>query len=114
MDVAIYSIEVFVSATGDKVRNEGQFELESERLLQINLNGTVWTKMGSMVAYRGQIKFVREGVFEHGLGKMLKRAVSGEGTRLTKAEGRGGVELADQSKRGRIIERECQTIRVNG
>lgn len=38
--------------------------------------------MGSMVAYRGNIKFEREGVMEHGVGKMLKRAFTGEAARL--------------------------------
>ena len=112
--MARYSIEDFVSATGDKVRNEGQFELESERLLQINLNGAVWTKMGSMVAYRGQIKFTREGVLEHGIGKMLKRAVSGEGTRLTKADGNGVLYLADEGKKVTILDLGGQTLFVNG
>ena len=92
-----YSISEFVAATSDKERNEGLFELESPRLLQINLNGEVWTKMGSMVAFRGNIKFTREGILEHGMGKMLKRAVSGEGTRLTKAEGQGSLYLAELS-----------------
>jgi uncharacterized protein (AIM24 family) len=112
--MARYSIEEFVSTTGDKVRNEGVFELESDRLLQINLNGTVWTKMGSMVAYRGQIKFTREGVLEHGIGKMLKRVVSGEGARLTKAEGAGVLYLADEGKKVTVLDLEGQTLFVNG
>jgi uncharacterized protein (AIM24 family) len=114
MRMARYSIEEFVAATGDKERSEGQFELESERLLQINLNGEVWTKMGSMVAYRGQIKFTREGILEHGIGKMLKRAVSGEGTRLTKADGNGVLYLADDGKKVTILELGGQTMFVNG
>ncbi len=36
----------------------------------------------------------REGLLEKGLGKLLKKAVSGEGTRLTKAEGQGRLYLA--------------------
>jgi uncharacterized protein (AIM24 family) len=112
--MARYSIEEFVSTTGDKDRSEGLFELESERLLQINLNGTVWTKIGSMVAYRGQIKFTREGMLEHGFGKLLKRAVSGEGTRLTKAEGTGVLYLADDGKKVTILDLNGQTLFVNG
>ena len=109
-----YSISEFVAATGDKERNEGLFELESPRLLQINLNGEVWTKMGSMVAYRGDIKFTREGILEHGMGKMLKRAVSGEGTRLTKAEGQGALYLADGGKKVTILDLGGETLFVNG
>ena len=77
--MARYSLQDFLNATRQQDKGEGMFELETERLLEINLNGEVWTKMGSMVAYNGQIKFTREGVLEHGIGKMLKKAVSGEG-----------------------------------
>lgn len=109
-----YSIDEFVATTGDKVRNEGAFELEGARFLQVNLNGAVWTKMGSMVAYRGQIRFTREGLLEHGIGKMLKRAVSGEGTRLTKAEGTGVMYLADSGKKVTVLDLGGQTLYVNG
>ncbi len=109
-----YSIEEFIASTAQKDRGQGLFELESARLLEINLNGLVWTKMGSMVAYRGNIKFTREGVLEHGLGKFLKRAVSGEGTRLTKAEGQGALYLADEGKKISILDLGGQTLFVNG
>jgi uncharacterized protein (AIM24 family) len=45
---------------------------------------------------------------------MLKRAVSGEGTRLTKAEGQGVLYLADQGKKVTILDLAGQTIFVNG
>ena len=89
-----YSLNEFIEQTSQKDRGEGLFELENERLLEINLDGLVWTKMGAMVAYRGDIKFTREGILEHGIGKFLKRSVSGEGTKLTKAEGQGVLYLA--------------------
>ncbi len=112
--MARYTVEEFVQSTGQKDRGEGLFELESDRLLEINLDGQVWTKMGSMVAYRGNVKFTREGVLEHGVGKMLKRSLTGEGTRLTKAEGRGRVYLADEGKKVSIINLQGETIYVNG
>ncbi|MGD9209500.1 MAG: AIM24 family protein [Desulfobacteraceae bacterium] len=112
--MARYSLEEFVQATGQKDLGEGLFELENQRLLEINLNGKVWTKMGSMVAYTGNVKFTREGILAHGVGKMLKRAVSGEGTRLTKAEGTGRVYLADEGKKVSILNLQGETIYVNG
>lgn len=112
--MARYTIEEFVQATGQKDLGEGIFELESDRLLEINLDGQVWTKLGSMVAYVGQIKFTREGILEHGVGKLLKRAVSGEGTRLTSAEGKGRLYLADEGKKISIINLQGETIYVNG
>ena len=83
-------------------------------MLEVNLAGQVWTKMGSMIAYRGDVKFIREGILEHGVGKLLKRAVSGEGTRLTKAEGNGRIYLADEGKKVSIINLQNDTIFVNG
>lgn len=112
--MARYTLDEFIQETAQEDRGEGLFELESARMLEINLDGMVWTKMGSMVAYRGDVKFTREGVLEHGVGKLLKRAVSGEGTRLTKAEGKGCVYLADESKKVSIVRLEGETLYVNG
>ncbi len=109
-----YSLEEFVATSAQRDRGEGFFELESERLLEINLDGSVWTKMGSMVAYVGNIKFTREGILEHGIGKFLKKAVSGEGARLTKAEGHGRLYLADTGKKVTILNLEGESIYVNG
>jgi len=50
-----YSIEDFIQSTEEKDLNQGIFELERERLLEVNLEGMVWTKRGSMVAYTGDI-----------------------------------------------------------
>ena len=57
-----YTLQEFVEASAQRDRGQGVFELETPRLLELNLNGTIWTKMGSMVAYRGNVKFVREGM----------------------------------------------------
>lgn len=109
-----YSIQEFVQQTQQKDQGAGTFELETERLLELNLNGMMWTKMGSMVAYRGDVKFVREGIMEQGIGNLLKKAVSGEGTRLTKAEGRGQVYLADSGKKITILNLQGDTLFING
>jgi len=112
--MARYSLADFVSATSERDRGEGLFELEGERLLEINLNGRAWMKAGAMVAYRGDIKFTREGILEHGIGKLLKKAVSGEGARLTKAEGRGALYLADSGKKVSVLELQGESVFVNG
>jgi uncharacterized protein (AIM24 family) len=109
-----YSLEAFVNKTLDRDLQQGLFELESERMLDINLNGEVWIKMGAMVAYTGQVKFVREGLMDQGLGNLLKKAVSGEGTRLTKAIGNGSVFCADAGKKITIIQLRNEAINVNG
>jgi uncharacterized protein (AIM24 family) len=109
-----YSLEAFVNKTLDRDLQQGLFELESDRMLDINLNGEVWIKMGAMVAYTGQVKFVREGLMDQGLGNLLKKAVSGEGTKLTKAIGNGSVFCADAGKKITIIQLRNEAINVNG
>lgn len=109
-----YSINEFIKRTSQKDKGQGKFELESDYLLEVNLNGLVWTKLGSMIAYLGDIKFTREGMLEHGVKKLLKRAVSGEGARLTKGEGKGKLYLADSGKKISILDLQEDTIFVNG
>ncbi len=109
-----YSIDEFVKRTGQRDLGQGVFELERDRLLEINLDGLVWTKMGSMVSYLGDITFTREGILEHGVGKLLKKALTGEGVNLTKAEGKGKVYLADSGKKISILKLNNEAIFVNG
>jgi uncharacterized protein (AIM24 family) len=109
-----HTIQEFIAKTAQKDLNQGEFELENERMLEINLNGMIWTKTGSMVAYRGDIKFTREGVFDRGIGNLLKKAVSGEGAKLTKAQGRGKLYLADSGKKITVLNLQNETLFVNG
>ena len=110
-----FSLTEFVTRTAQQDRGQGVFELENDRVLEVNLDGLVWTKAGSMVAYRGQIRFTREGMLEHGLGTFLKKAVSAEDTRLTKTEGRGKLYLADAGKKVIVLELGgADAVFVNG
>ena len=108
-----YSIDEFIKTTGQRDPGECIFELERDRMLEINLGGRVWTKKGSMVAYLGDVKFTREGVLEHGLGKMIKKTITREGMSLTKVEGTGKVYLADEGKKISIINLEGESICIN-
>jgi uncharacterized protein (AIM24 family) len=112
--MADQSIQEFVNATAQDEEARRTFELENPHLLELNLSGRVWAKLGSMIAYTGSVKFTREGMLEHGVGKMLKRAVSGEGTALMKVEGRGRVYLADRGKRVQLLRLDGDTVFVNG
>ncbi len=109
-----YSLDEFVERTVQKDRNQGLFELESPYMMEINLDGMVWTKLGAMIAYVGKVKFTREKILEQGLGKFLKKTITGEGTRLTKVEGRGRVYVADSGKRISILNLQDESMFVNG
>lgn len=103
-----------MQASAQRDLGQGVFELETPRLLELNLNGTIWTKLGSMVAYRGDVKFVREGMMDRGVVNLLKKAITGEGASLSKAEGQGQVYLADTGKKVIIIQLQGEEIIVNG
>lgn len=109
-----YSIDEFVNATAQKPGANSPFEIENPYVLEINLQGRVWTKMGAMIGYVGGVRFTREGALEHGMGKLLKKMVTGEGTPLMKAEGQGRVYLADMGKKVRVLNLQNETIFVNG
>lgn len=111
--MARYTIGDFLNQTAERDRGQGIFELEQDRILEVNLQGSIWTKTGSMIAYLGQVKFEREAILQQGLGNLLKKAVSGEGTRLTKATGNGKVYLADAGKKITILELKGESIFVN-
>lgn len=109
-----HSLQEFVQSTAQRDRGHGLFEKETERLLEVNLNGRMNTKMGSMVAYRGNIKFTREKVLDQGIGTFLKKAVSGEGMSITYADGQGKLYLADAGKKVSIIRLDNESIFING
>ncbi|MDR1485201.1 MAG: AIM24 family protein [Planctomycetaceae bacterium] len=109
-----YNLDEFVRNSEQKDLNEGVFELESDRMLEVNLaNGMVWTKLGAMVAYRGDLKFTREGIFEQGIANLFKKMISSEGARLTKVEGTGKLYAADNGKKITIFKLINQSVCVN-
>ncbi len=94
----LFDIDVYNESQNKKV-----FHKASERMVEATVEGSLWTRTGSMVAYRGDINFRREGITEHGVAKMLKRGLTGETTALTLAEGYGKVFLADQGKKISLV-----------
>ncbi|MFO0924351.1 MAG: AIM24 family protein [Pirellulales bacterium] len=109
-----FSVEEFIRNRSQDDQAREFFQLESPRMLEVNLNGQVWMKAGAMVAYTGKIKFEREGILEQGIGTMLKRGLTGEGAKLTRADGHGRLYLADSGKTVQILKLTGDAIVVNG
>jgi uncharacterized protein (AIM24 family) len=100
-------------ATFNEVESANAFSLQNSKLLKVELNQvTIQAKAGSMVAYQGDVKFEHAG--SGGLGRMLKKAMTGEGTKLMKVSGSGEVFLADQAQDVHLIYLENDFITVNG
>src|SRR3954471_16510008 len=97
----------------NETQSQDAFALQNSKLLKVRLDQvTVQTKLGSMGAYQGDVTFEHAG--SGGLGRMLKKAVTGEGTQLMKVTGRGEVFLADQAQDIHLIYLENDLITVNG
>ena len=97
----------------NETQSQDAFALQNSKLLKISLDQvTVQSKLGSMVAYQGEVTFEHAGA--GGMGRMLKKAVSGEGTQLMKITGSGEVFVADQAQDIHLIYLENDQITVNG
>jgi uncharacterized protein (AIM24 family) len=97
----------------NEVESQNAFSLQNSKLLKVELNQvTIQAKLGSMVAYQGEVKFEHAG--SGGIGRLVKKAVTGEGTRLMKMEGSGEVFLADQAQDIHLIKLENDQVTCNG
>jgi uncharacterized protein (AIM24 family) len=89
------------------------FSLQNSKLLKVHLDQvTIQAKLGSMVAYQGDVAFEHAG--SGGVGRLLKKAVTGEGQSLMKMAGQGEVFLADTAQDIHLIYLEDDFITVNG
>jgi uncharacterized protein (AIM24 family) len=96
-----------------ETKSDQPFALQNSKLLKVHLDQvTIQAKQGSMVAYQGEVAFEHAG--SGGMSRMLKKAVSGEGTTLMKMTGSGEVFLADEAQEIHLLYLEDDAITVNG
>ena len=89
------------------------FALQNERLLKVSLRGlTVQAKLGSMVAYQGEVKFEHAG--SGGMSRLVKRMATGEDAKFMKCTGSGELFLADFAQEVHILRLENDKITCNG
>lgn len=67
---------------------------QNAKSVKYALDGECYARQGSMIAYRGDLQFEKQG---QGVGKFLKRAVTGEGLALMAVRGRGEVWFAHEA-----------------
>jgi uncharacterized protein (AIM24 family) len=88
------------------------FTLQNPRLLKIELSeATVLARNGAMVAYQGDVRFEHKG---GGLGRMLKKAATGEGLRLMQASGSGELFVAKDAMLVHVLSLDNDSLTVNG
>jgi uncharacterized protein (AIM24 family) len=90
------------------------FGLQNSKMLKVTLaGGTVMARQGSMVAFQGEVAFDYQSA--GGIGKMLKKAVTGEGVDLMRVSGTGDVFFADRASDVHVIELDgTDGFSVNG
>jgi uncharacterized protein (AIM24 family) len=80
--------------------------------LKVELSETsVMARGGGMVAYQGDVRFEHKG---GGLGRMLKKAASGEDLRLMQCTGSGELFLANQAMLVHVLRLDNESMTVNG
>ncbi|QSG08776.1 AIM24 family protein [Halapricum desulfuricans] len=108
------SIEQFTTEDA-QTASGSPFALENSYTLDITVDGSVFAKAGSMVAYTGDLSFTGKSTPNSGVGGFLKDAVTSEGTPVMTVEGTGQLYLADSEKKVQIIELDASdAITVNG
>jgi len=96
-----------------ETQSSDAFALQNSKLLKVRLDEvTIQAKLGSMVAYQGDVTFEHAG--SGGISRMLKKAMTGEGSSLMKVKGTGEVFLADHAQDVHLIYLENDFITVNG
>ena len=90
------------------------FGLQNSKMLKVTLTGgTVMARQGAMVAFQGDVAFDYQSA--GGIGKMLKKAVTGEGVDLMRCTGTGDVFFADLASDVHVIELDgADGFSVNG
>ena len=92
--------------TGQAFTPQGPYALKVELA-----ETSVMARGGGMVAYQGDVRFEHKG---GGIGRMLKKAASGEDLRLMKCSGSGELFLANQAMLVHVLSLDNESMTVNG
>ncbi|MQW76440.1 AIM24 family protein [Nocardioides sp. dk4132] len=92
--------------------SDDRFALQNSKMLRVALDGEVMARQGAMVAYQGEVDFAYQG--SGGMGRFLKKTLTGEGMPLMKVSGRGDVFLADDAMEIHLVRLEGDALTVNG
>jgi uncharacterized protein (AIM24 family) len=87
------------------------FVMENSKILKVRVTDEVYCRAGSMIAYQGDLKFERT---SGGIGKWLKKTVTGEGVPLMKASGNGDLFLAHKASDITVLRLSAETLFVEG
>jgi uncharacterized protein (AIM24 family) len=89
------------------------FALQNSKLLKVSLRDvTIQAKLGTMVAYQGDVKFEHAG--SGGMARLMKKMATGEDVKFMKCSGTGELFLAEQAQEIHVLRLENDQITCNG
>jgi uncharacterized protein (AIM24 family) len=95
-----------------EVAPAGRFTLQNSAMLKVSLDGDqIRARLGSMVAYQGDVRFEYQ---SGGMGRFFKKAMTGESVKLMTATGTGDLFLANKKEKVMILELDNERMTVNG
>jgi uncharacterized protein (AIM24 family) len=98
--------------TNLEAQTQDAFTLQNSKMLRVALRGEVMARQGSMVAYQGQMEFDYQG--SGGVGRFIKKALTGEGVPLMRCRGEGDLFLAHDADEVHLVRLEQDALTVNG
>jgi len=98
--------------TNLEAQTQDAFTLQNSKMLRVPLRGEVMARQGSMVAYQGQMEFDYQG--SGGVGRFIKKALTGEGVPLMRCRGEGDLFLAHDADEVHLVRLEQDALTVNG
>ncbi len=109
--------DTFAGISGDLI--DGRFsevagagpQLQNGKMLRVRVTEPFMARQGSMVAYQGNVTFAYQG---GGAGRVIKKALTGEGLPLMRVEGQGDVFIADTAKHVHLLHLNNTGISANG
>ncbi|HVE74648.1 MAG TPA: AIM24 family protein [Mycobacteriales bacterium] len=99
-----------------EVTSTERMALQNPRMLRVRMGADgapeeIVARQGAMVAYQGEIEFAYQG---GGVGKFLKKVVTGEGVPLMRCRGRGDLFLAQDANELHMLDLDGDSVTVNG
>jgi uncharacterized protein (AIM24 family) len=95
-----------------EVGDGDRISLQNPRLVKVALDGELFARQGSMVAYQGAIEFAYQGA--GGMKRLFKKALTGEGVPLMRCRGKGDLFLARHADELHLIDLDGDSLTVNG
>lgn len=104
--------ELFASKNMAQPPTAPGMELQNDKCVKYTVNGECYARQGSMVAFRGNLRFEKKG---QGVGNFLKRQVTGEGLALMTVSGQGEAWFAHEAANCFVVDIAAgDSLTVNG